>query len=87
MTKIRTLKVDENGRLQIPREVRERLGIKKSVIVKIEENGSFSIEPISNLYDRLASDVRFNFRSVQKSLPSLRRAAGKQLLKEVQSKV
>jgi len=85
MKEVRSLKVDEKGRLQIPREVREKLGIKKSVTAKIEEDGSLSIEPASNLYDRLASDVRFNFSSIEKSLPGLRRKAEKQLLKEVRS--
>jgi AbrB family looped-hinge helix DNA binding protein len=87
MTEVRTLKVDEKGRLQIPREVRERLGIKKSVTARIEENGSLSIEPASNLYDKLASDVTFNFRSVEKSLPDLRKTAEKQLFKEGRPKV
>jgi bifunctional DNA-binding transcriptional regulator/antitoxin component of YhaV-PrlF toxin-antitoxin module len=79
--KVRTLKVDGKGRLHLPAKLREGLGIHDSVKARIE-SGSLIIEPESNVYERLSSDVKFKFKSVGKSLPSLRRAAEDQLMKE-----
>lgn len=78
----RILKVDKKGRLHLPKEVRDTLGITNEVRARIK-NGTVTIEPITEIMDRLAAQVKFTFRSVQKELPTLRRAAEKQLLKEV----
>jgi AbrB family looped-hinge helix DNA binding protein len=47
------LKVDSKGRIQVPKELREQLGIRKKVSVKIE-NGTMTIEPVERIFDRLA---------------------------------
>lgn len=77
----RILKVDEKGRLHLPKEIRDTLGIKNEVRARIK-NGTVTIEPITKIMDRLATQVKFTFRSVEKELPSLRRVAEKQLVKE-----
>lgn len=78
----RVLKVDEKGRVHLPKELRVRLGIKNEVRAKIE-NGAITMEPITEIMDRLAAEVKFSFKRVEKALPSLRRAAQEELLTEV----
>ncbi len=78
----RVLRVDKKGRIHIPKELRERFGVKKKVRARIER-GVISIEPITNVVDRLTHEVKFNFESVEEALPRLRKAAEEQLLQEV----
>ena len=78
----RVLNVDKKGRIHIPKELRERLGVKKKVRARIER-GVISIEPITDVVDRLGREVKFNFKSVEEALPGLRRVAEEQLLQEV----
>ena len=75
------LKVDSKGRIQVPKELREQLGIRKEVSVKIE-NGTITIEPVERIFERLAGEVTFNFKSVATELPKLRKAAEEELLKQ-----
>lgn len=75
-----SLKVDPKGRMQIPKEVREELGIRSEVSATIED-GAMKIEPVEGVIDRLSREVRFNFKSVEEELPKLRKAAEKELLK------
>jgi AbrB family looped-hinge helix DNA binding protein len=75
-----SLKVDSKGRIQIPKDVREELGIKNEVSARIEE-GVVRIEPVEGILDRLSRRVRFNFKSVEEDLPKLRKAAERELLK------
>ena len=77
-----SFKVDSKGRLQIPKEVREELGIRDTVSAVVED-GIMTVEPVERIFDRLASEVRFNLRSVVEDLPKLRRAAEEELLKQV----
>ena len=58
------------------------MGISKEVSVKVE-NGMMTIEPAERIFDRLASEVRFNFKSVGRELPKLRKAAEEELLRHV----
>ncbi len=74
------LRVDSKGRIQVPRELREQLGIREEVSVKIED-GMMIIEPVERVFDRLASEIRFNFKSVGTELPKLRKAAEEELLR------
>jgi AbrB family looped-hinge helix DNA binding protein len=76
------LKVDSKGRVQIPKEVRKKLGIRNEVSATVED-GSVTIEPVARVLDRLANEVRFNFKSVEESLPKLRRTAEDELLKQI----
>ncbi len=78
----RVLKVDKKGRIHIPKDLREKLGVKKKVRARVER-GVISIEPITNVLDRLGREVKFNFKSVEEVLPSLRKAAEEQLLRDV----
>jgi AbrB family looped-hinge helix DNA binding protein len=74
------LRVDSKGRIQVPKEFRDKLGIRDEVSVVIE-NGTMTIEPIDRIFDRLAGEVKFNFKSVGEELPRLRRAAQEELFK------
>lgn len=75
------LKVDSKGRIQVPKELRDQLGMRREVSVKVE-NGTMTIEPIERIFDRLAGEVRFNFTSVAGELPGLRKAAEEELLRQ-----
>jgi hypothetical protein len=50
------------------------------VSVRIE-GGTITIEPVERVFDRLAGEVRFNFKSVATELPKLRKEAEEELLK------
>ncbi len=78
------LKVDEKGRLHIPKEVRQRLGIRTGSVSGRVEGQALIIEPTSNLFDKLAGVTKFNFDSVERSLPKLRRSAERQALRELE---
>ncbi len=75
------MKVDKKGRLHIPKQVRDRLGIKSDVRASIQD-GAITIEPAQAVLDRLAKEVKFDFGSVEDELPRLRKAADEQLLRE-----
>jgi AbrB family looped-hinge helix DNA binding protein len=76
------LKVDSKGRIQLPKDIREGLGIRNEVGATIE-NGIVTIEPVGAILNRLSKTTRFKYRSVESALPSLRKAAERQLLKEI----
>ena len=76
------LKLDSKGGIQIPKEVREKLGIKDEVSATIED-GIIMLEPVERILDRLSNGVRFNFKSVEEALPKLRKAAERELLKQI----
>lgn len=77
------LRVDPKGRIQIPKDLRDELGIQGEVSAIVEE-GILKIEPVERIFDRLAREVRFNFKSVTKELPELRKAAERELLRQAQ---
>jgi AbrB family looped-hinge helix DNA binding protein len=76
-----SLKVDSKGRIQIPKDIRRELSIKNEVSASIEDGG-MRIEPIERLFDRLSREVKFNFSSVERDLPKLRKSAERELLKQ-----
>ncbi len=76
------LKVDSKGRIQVPKQIREELGIRKEVSATIE-NGIVKIEPVENILDRLSKNVGFKFKGVTTNMPKLRRTAESELLKQV----
>ncbi|MDV3294042.1 MAG: AbrB/MazE/SpoVT family DNA-binding domain-containing protein [Nitrososphaerales archaeon] len=75
------LSVDEKGRLQIPKKIRERAGIARKVKAQVTEKGIL-IEPSEDPLERLSGMVEFGFRSVRDTMPSLRKAAERQLASE-----
>jgi len=77
-----SLKVDSKGRIQLPRDIREDLGIRAEVSATIE-NGKVTLEPVDAILDRLSKSARFKYKSVETALPSLRKAAERELLKEI----
>jgi len=76
-----TLTVDSKGRIHVPKKLRERLGLKKIAKATISDN-KLVIEPASDPLDELAAQLDFTFISIADELPSLRRVAEKQLVKE-----
>lgn len=82
MNKRIALKVDSKGRIQVPKDVRQELGIREEVSAIIQ-GGVMIVEPVESILDRLGKSVKFNYSSVETALPRLRKAAEKQLLDEV----
>jgi AbrB family looped-hinge helix DNA binding protein len=82
MMKRLLLKVDSKGRIQIPKKIRERLRIGDEVSATIDDK-RIIFEPTEHILDRLAKEVKFNFKSVHKDMPKLRKAAERELLKQV----
>jgi len=76
------LKVDSKGRIQIPKDIRQELGIREQVSATIE-GGVMKVEPVESILDRLAKSVKFNYSSIESALPKLRKAAERQLRKEL----
>jgi AbrB family looped-hinge helix DNA binding protein len=76
------LKMDSKGRIQIPKSIRQELDIHEEIIATVE-NGAMKIEPVENILDKLSKSIRFKYGSVESSLPALRKAAAKQMLKEI----
>jgi AbrB family looped-hinge helix DNA binding protein len=76
------LKVDTKGRIQLPKQLREELGIEGKVSATIE-NGRIEIEPLETILGRLSKNIRFKFKSVGTDMPKIRKAAETQLYKEI----
>ncbi len=76
-----TLSVDNKGRIHLPKKLRERLGLQKVAKATISDN-KLVIEPASDPLDELAAQLDFTFTSIADELPSLKRIAEKQLIKE-----
>ncbi len=74
--------MDSKGRIQIPKKIRQELGIREAVTATIE-NGTMNIEPVEKILDRLSGLIRFKYASIETILPELRKVAEKQLMKEV----
>ena len=74
--------MDSKGRIQIPKNIRRELDIREEVIATVE-NGAMKIEPVENILDKLSKSIKFKYGDVESSLPALRKAAEKQLLKEI----
>lgn len=79
--------MDEKGRLHIPREIRDKLGLRAGQILKGRIEGqSLVVEPTTNVYDRLAASVQTDFEDLETSIPELRRIAESRGRKEVKAK-
>lgn len=75
------LSVDAKGRLQIPKRIRQSVGIADKVRAQVTERGLL-IEPSEDPLDRLSTMVEFEFGSVAASLAALRKAAERELAAE-----
>jgi AbrB family looped-hinge helix DNA binding protein len=76
---IRAVKVDEKGRILIPKEMRERAGIKDSAKIELDE-GKIIVQA-NSLLDEL---TKYPLAFSTKDLHKLRQKAFAQGLKEVQ---
>jgi AbrB family looped-hinge helix DNA binding protein len=76
------LKVDEKGRIQVPKKIRERLGIKNTVKASVKGH-SLIIEAEEDPLKELEKIVISRFKDIEKELPALRKAAEEQALKEL----
>ncbi len=77
------LKVDDKGRIQVPKKIRERLGIKDTVKAKLKGR-SLIIEAEDDPLEELGKIVKTRFKDLEKELPTLRKAAEEQAFKELQ---
>lgn len=80
----KAFKMDRKGRILIPKEVRDKLGIKPGQVSGKIAGQALLIESNSNIFDKLAGLTKCNFQSVEKALPHLRKTAEKQLMREVE---
>lgn len=79
------LKVDDKGRIQLPKKIRERLGIKDTVKASVKGH-SLIIEPEEDPLEELAEIIQTRFSDFEKEFPALRKAAEQQLFKELSEK-
>jgi AbrB family looped-hinge helix DNA binding protein len=52
------LKIDSKGWIQLPKDIRDSLGIRKEVSATIED-GIVTIEPVDTILNRLSKSVKF----------------------------
>ena len=74
------VRVDDKGRILIPKEIREKLGIKNIVKIKVEGD-KLVITPIRDPLHILTASVVKGTRDVASEIKSLRRAAEEEALK------
>ena len=74
------LKVDEKGRILIPRALREKLGIGRLVRARVEE-GPIVIEPVGDPLELLERAVVKGTEDVEREIGELRRIAEAELRK------
>lgn len=74
------LKVDEKGRILIPRALREKLGIGRLVRARVEE-GRIVIEPVGDPLELLERAVVKGTEDVEREIGELRRIAEAELRK------
>ena len=68
------VRVDRKGRIVIPRELRDRLGIGDAVRIRVE-GGRLIIEPVRDPLEKLSRLVRRGTKDVEKEIRDLREAA------------
>ncbi len=74
------MRVDDKGRILIPKEIREKLGIKNIVKIKVEGD-KLVITPIRDPLHILTASVMKGTRDVASEIRSLRRAAEEEAFK------
>ncbi len=59
------VRLDQRGRLVLPRDVREALGLNEGarLLVKLREDGVIELIPLDNLYERVSSIFRRKLRN------------------------
>jgi AbrB family looped-hinge helix DNA binding protein len=72
------LKVDEEGRMLIPKALRERLGLGRVVRAKVEE-GRMVLEPVRDPIELLEKAVVKGTEDVEKEIVELRGVAEREL--------
>jgi len=72
------LRVDEKGRVLLPRALRKKLGINKLVKAKIEEN-RIILEPVADPVEQLMKAVIKGTDDVEQEISELRRTAENQI--------
>ena len=74
MEQVLVVRVDGKGRLVIPKQLRERLGIKDAVRLRVEGD-RLVIEPVRDPLERLTAAVLEGTRDVEAELRMLREEA------------
>ena len=59
------VRLDQRGRLVLPRDVREALGLNEGsrLLVKLREDGVIELIPLDSLYERVSSIFRRKLRN------------------------
>jgi len=73
-------RVDDKGRILIPKEIRDRLGIKNMVKIRVEED-KIVIIPVRDPLHLLTASVVKGTRDVASEIRSLRRTAEEEAFK------
>ncbi len=76
------LHVDEKGRIQVPKKIRERLRIKRTVRASLKGH-RLILESEEDPLKELAKVITTRFTDLEKELPGMRKAAEKELLREM----
>ncbi len=79
------VRADGKGRIVIPKEVRERLGITSVVKLKVEDDKLIVI-PVHNPLEELKASVMEGTRDVATEIRALGRAARTETLREARSR-
>ncbi len=78
-------RVDGKGRILIPKEVREKLGIRSLVKLRVEKDRLILI-PVNDPLEELTANVVKGTSDVAREIRGLRRVAEREALREVESR-
>jgi len=79
----RILKVDDKGRILLPIDVRRRLGIKRAVKARVEDDKVILV-PVEDPLNSLLKIVVKGVEDVEKEIEELRRASERALAREAE---
>ncbi len=79
------MKVDDKGRILIPKKIRSLLNIENVVSTRVE-NGKLIIEPIKDPIDLLTSSVLRGTTDIEKEIKELREVALREAKKRVRER-
>ncbi len=79
------LKIDAKGRILIPARIRRKLGLKRIVRMRVEEN-KLIIESVEDPVEALTRTVIKGSRNIEEEIASFRRISEKEAMKRVKDR-
>lgn len=79
------VRIDEEGRILIPEEIRKKLGFTRTLKLTIQGN-KLVLEPVENPLKRLARAVQIDIEDVEEEIRSLRKLAEEELAQAVRER-